>query len=72
MERGAISHLEAERGYGRLVRLGFGGAEIRFTERELIDCEFAQLHLGNQVDFELKADLSTGLRARWVRVASDC
>src|SRR3954454_5641813 len=72
MERGAISHLEEKRGYGRLVRLGFGGTEIGFTSRELIDCEFAQLHLGNQVDFEVKADLSTGLHARWVRIAPEC
>ncbi len=71
MERGAISRVQLDRGYGRLVRLQFGGAEISFNAEDLVGCSFDQLRVGYPVDFELSVDLRRGPRARYVRVVEE-
>jgi hypothetical protein len=71
MERGAISWVQLDRGYGRLVRLQFGGAEIGFNAEDLVGCSLEQLRVGYPVDFEMAVDLRRGLRARYVRVVEE-
>jgi hypothetical protein len=68
MERGAISRVRLDRGYGRLVRLQFGGAEIGFSAEDLVGCSFDQLRVGYLVDFELSAR-AVRARGRGVKAA---
>jgi cold shock CspA family protein len=71
MQRGVISRLEPDQGYGYLVRPTFGSSEIAFRASALDGLTLEQLQIGQPVEFELAADMRRGPRAEQVRVIED-
>ena len=71
MQRGVISRLEPDQGYGYLVRPTFGGVEIAFRATALDGLSLEQLRIGQPVEFELASDMRRGPRAEQVRVVED-
>jgi len=66
-QRGAITRLQAQGTFGCIVRPWIGAAEITFHARDLDDASFAQLRVGQPVEFDV-VSTPTGLRAVRVRV----